>query len=62
MIDLLDHDKALLTILYTASGNPVLVNTITLWQRSRAYKTAFAQGRSTPRIRLTLPRSTLLFN
>jgi DNA-binding GntR family transcriptional regulator len=45
VIDLLEHDEALLTILYTASGNPVLVNTIrTLWQHSRAYKTVFAQG------------------
>jgi DNA-binding GntR family transcriptional regulator len=45
VVDLLDHDEALLTILYTASGNPVLVNLIrTLWQHSRAYKTVFAQG------------------
>jgi len=45
VIDLLDHDEALLTILYTASGNPVLVNLIrTLWQRCRAYKTVGAQG------------------
>ena len=45
VVDYLDHDEALLTILYTASGNPVLVNMIrTLWQRCRAYKTVGAQG------------------
>lgn len=45
VVDLLDHDEALLTILYTASGNPVLVDTIrTLWQHCRAYKIVGAQG------------------
>lgn len=45
VVDYLDHDEALLTILYTASGNPVLVTMIrTLWQRCRAYKTVGAQG------------------
>jgi DNA-binding GntR family transcriptional regulator len=45
VVDYLDHDEALLTILYTASGNPVLVNMIrTLWQRCRAYKIVGAQG------------------
>ena len=45
VVDLLDHDEALLAILYSASGNPVLVNMIrTLWQRCRAYKTVGAQG------------------
>ena len=45
VVDLLDHDEALLTILYTASGNPVLVNLIrTLWQHCRAYKLVGAQG------------------
>jgi DNA-binding GntR family transcriptional regulator len=45
VVDYLDHDEALLTILYTASGNPVLVNLIrTLWQRCRAYKTLGAHG------------------
>jgi DNA-binding GntR family transcriptional regulator len=45
VVDLLDHDEALLTILYTASGNPVLVSLIsTLWQRCRAYKVLGAQG------------------
>jgi DNA-binding GntR family transcriptional regulator len=35
----LDHDEVLLTILYQASGNPVLVDTIqNLWQQCRAYK------------------------
>lgn len=43
--DLLDHDEALLRILYSASGNPVLVSTInTLWQHCRAYKLVGAQG------------------
>lgn len=45
VIDLLDHDEAMLTTLYTASGNPILVSMITtLWQRCRAYKTVGAQG------------------
>jgi DNA-binding GntR family transcriptional regulator len=45
VVDVLDHDEALLTILYTASGNPVLVNMIrTLWQHCRAYKIVGAQG------------------
>jgi DNA-binding GntR family transcriptional regulator len=45
VVDYLDHDEALLTILYTASGNPVLVNMIrTLWQHCRAYKIVGAQG------------------
>ena len=45
VVDLLDHDEALLTILYTASGNPVLVDMIrTLWQHCRAYKIVGAQG------------------
>jgi DNA-binding GntR family transcriptional regulator len=45
VVDLLDHDEALLTVLYAASGNPVLVNLIrTLWQRCRAYKIVGAQG------------------
>ncbi|MFC0450310.1 GntR family transcriptional regulator [Rhodococcus jostii] len=41
----LDHDEALLSILYEASENPVLVNTIrTLWQQCRAYKIVGAEG------------------
>src|SRR5918999_1497496 len=53
VVDLLDHDEALLTILYTASGNPVLVNMIrTLWQHCRAYKTV------PPRCRCPMPPST----
>lgn len=45
VIALLDHDEALLTILYEAAGNPVLVQTIrTLWQHCRAYKIGGAQG------------------
>ncbi|MER5217100.1 GntR family transcriptional regulator [Streptomyces sp. NPDC002838] len=39
ILDALDHDEALLTTLYTASGNPVLKDTIrSLWQQCRAYK------------------------
>ena len=35
----LDHDEELLATIYSASGNPVLVDTIwTLWLRCRAYK------------------------
>ena len=45
VIDLLDRDEAMLTILYGASGNPVLVDVIrTLWQQCRAYKIVGAQG------------------
>ncbi|MCY1136969.1 GntR family transcriptional regulator [Actinoplanes sp. Pm04-4] len=41
----LDHDEALLTILYRAAGNPVLVETIqTLWSHCRAYKIVGAQA------------------
>jgi DNA-binding GntR family transcriptional regulator len=41
----LDHDEALLTILYEAGGNPVLVDTIqTLWEQCRAYKIVGAQA------------------
>ncbi|MGW0734743.1 GntR family transcriptional regulator [Streptomyces sp. NPDC002851] len=39
IIDALDHDEALLTTLYAAGGNPVLLETIrTLWDQCRAYK------------------------
>jgi len=45
VVALLDHDEALLEILYKASGNPVLVQMIrTLWQQCRAYKIVGAQG------------------
>ena len=45
VVALLDHDDALLTILYNAAGNPVLLETIrTLWYRCRAYKIVGAQG------------------
>ena len=45
VIALLDHDEALLSILYEAAGNPVLVSMIrTLWQHCRAYKIVGAQG------------------
>lgn len=41
----LDRDEALLAILYSASGNPVLVQMIqALWQQCRAYKLVGAQG------------------
>ncbi|MEU6228926.1 GntR family transcriptional regulator [Streptomyces sp. NPDC047042] len=41
----LDHDEALLAILYEAAGNPVLLNTIrTLWQHCRAYKIVGARA------------------
>lgn len=37
--DALNHDEALLTVLYTAAGNPVLLELIgTLWHRCRPYK------------------------
>ena len=45
VIACLDHDEALLTVLYKASGNPVLMELIrTLWNRCRAYKIVGAQG------------------
>jgi DNA-binding GntR family transcriptional regulator len=45
VVDVLDRDEELLVILYTASGNPVLVSMIrTLWQHCRAYKLVGAQG------------------
>jgi DNA-binding GntR family transcriptional regulator len=41
----LDHDEALLTILYQASGNPVLVQVIRAqWSQCRPYKIVGAQG------------------
>src|SRR5262245_42590248 len=45
VVALLDRDEALLMILYTAAGNPVLLEMIrTLWYRCRAYKIVGAQG------------------
>lgn len=45
VIACLDHDEALLTILYKAAGNPVLMDLIrALWNRCRAYKIVGAQG------------------
>ncbi|AII08567.1 DNA-binding GntR family transcriptional regulator [Rhodococcus wratislaviensis] len=45
VVALLDHDEALLTILYEAAANPVLVDSIrNLWQHCRAYKIVGAQG------------------
>ncbi|MFJ8106051.1 GntR family transcriptional regulator [Streptomyces sp. NPDC096132] len=45
VVPYLDHDEALLTILYEAAGNPVLVNTVrTLWQHCRAYKIVGARA------------------
>ncbi len=44
LVDALNRDEALLTILYAAAGNPVLVDTIRgLWQRCRVYKIRGAQ-------------------
>ena len=41
----IDHDEALLTILYQAADNPVLVHVIRgLWNQCRAYKIVGAQG------------------
>ncbi|MDI3419165.1 GntR family transcriptional regulator [Streptomyces luteolus] len=41
----LDRDEALLSVLYEASGNPVLLSTIsTMWQHCRAYKTVGARA------------------
>lgn len=45
VVDLLDHDEEMLHILYRASGNPVLVDTIRgLWQQCRTYKIVGARG------------------
>ena len=45
VVALLDHDEALLTILYEAAANPVLVDSLrSLWQHCRAYKIVGAQG------------------
>ena len=45
VVALLDHDEALLTILYEAAGNPLLVQMIrSLWQQCRAYKIVGARG------------------
>src|SRR4051794_23968089 len=39
IVDALNHDEALLTILYSGAGNPVLLDMIrSLWQRCRPYK------------------------
>jgi DNA-binding GntR family transcriptional regulator len=43
-VDALNHDEALLAILYSAGGNPVLLELIRgLWQRCRPYKILGAQ-------------------
>ncbi|WP_369046009.1 GntR family transcriptional regulator [Sinomonas sp. P10A9] len=45
VIALLDHDEALLEILYGRAGNPLLVRMIrNLWQQCRAYKIVGADG------------------
>jgi DNA-binding GntR family transcriptional regulator len=45
VVPLLDHDEALLTILYSAAGNPVLAQSISnLWHHCRAYKIVGAKG------------------
>ena len=39
IVDALNHDEAMLAVLYSAGGNPVLLETIRgLWQRCRPYK------------------------
>jgi len=39
VVEALNHDEALLTVLYSAGGNPVLLEMIRgLWQRCRPYK------------------------
>jgi DNA-binding GntR family transcriptional regulator len=39
IVDALNHDEALLTVLYSAGGNPVLLEVVRgLWQRCRPYK------------------------
>jgi DNA-binding GntR family transcriptional regulator len=39
IVDALNHDEAMLTVLYAAGGNPVLLDMIRgLWQRCRPYK------------------------
>lgn len=44
-VEALDRDEALLTILYAASGNDVLVELVqALWRRCRAYKLFGVQG------------------
>lgn len=44
-VSLLDHDEAMLAILYKAAGNPVLLQRISaLWQHCRAYKIVGAQA------------------
>lgn len=44
----LDRDEKLLTVLYVASGNPVLVEVIqALWQRCRPYKLVGIEGAAT---------------
>jgi DNA-binding GntR family transcriptional regulator len=45
VVALLDHDEAMLAILYGAAGNPVLMQMIrNLWQHCRAYKMVGAKG------------------
>ncbi|OMH34226.1 GntR family transcriptional regulator [Tersicoccus sp. Bi-70] len=45
VVTLLDHDEELLSILYAASGNRVIVDTIrTLWRRCRPYKIVGARN------------------
>lgn len=44
IVEHLDRDEEFLGIIYAASGNPVLLETIrVLWQRCRAYKLVGAQ-------------------
>lgn len=44
LVDALNHDEAILAVLYECAGNPVLADIISgLWQRCRAYKIRGAQ-------------------
>ena len=43
--DMLDHDEQLLSILYSAAGNPVLLEMVRgLWRRCRPYKIVGARN------------------
>ncbi len=45
VMDYLDRDEAVLGVLYEASGNPVLMDTVrSLWGQCRAYKTVGARS------------------
>lgn len=62
--DFLDHDERLLSILYGAAGNPVILEMIrTLWQRCRPYKIVGVQNHlnsEDPSILLTYQKRLLV--